>query len=91
MRIYLTGASGFVGSNLAHVFSREHGAEVVAPAHEHVDMTDERMVRRSILATRPDAIVHAAIWNDPAGLRSDRHRAIGTRGGWRLYLGRSVS
>jgi dTDP-4-dehydrorhamnose reductase len=81
MRIYLTGASGFVGSNLAHVFAHEHGAEVVAPGHEHVDLTDELVVRRSVLATRPDAIVHAAIWNDPAGLRSDRRRA------WRSYVG----
>ncbi|HYB29642.1 MAG TPA: hypothetical protein VEF89_23735 [Solirubrobacteraceae bacterium] len=30
MRIYLTGASGFVVSNLAHVFACEHG-EVSAP------------------------------------------------------------
>ena len=81
MRIYLTGASGFVGSNLAHVFAREHGAEVVAPGHEHVELTDELVVRRSVLATRPDAIVHAAIWNDPAGLRSDRRRA------WEAYVG----
>ena len=81
MRIYLTGASGFVGSNLAHVFAHEHGAEVVAPGHEHVELTDEGLVRRSVLATRPDAIVHAAIWNDPAGLRSDRHRA------WETYVG----
>ncbi len=78
MRIYLTGASGFVGSNLAHVFGHGHGAEVVAPGHEHVDLTDELVVRRSVVATRPDAIVHAAIWNDPAGLRSDRHRAWDT-------------
>jgi dTDP-4-dehydrorhamnose reductase len=81
MRIYLTGASGFVGSNLAHVFAHEHGAEVVAPGHEHVELTDEVIVRRSVRATRPDAIVHAAIWNDPAGLRSDRHRA------WEAYVG----
>ena len=81
MRIYLTGASGFVGSNLAHVFAREHGAEVVAPGHERVDLTDELVVRRSVLATRPDAIVHAAIWNDPAGLVSDRRRA------WESYVG----
>lgn len=80
MRIYLTGASGFVGSNLAHVFAHDHGAEVVAPGHEHVDLTDELIVRRSVLATRPDAIVHAAIWNDPAGLRSDRRRA------WESYV-----
>jgi dTDP-4-dehydrorhamnose reductase len=81
MRIYLTGASGFVGSNLAYVFAREHGAEVVAPGHEHVDLTDELVVRRSVLATRPDAIVHAAIWNDPAALRTDRRRA------WDAYVG----
>jgi dTDP-4-dehydrorhamnose reductase len=81
MRIYLTGANGFVGSNLVHVFAHEHGAEVVAPAHEHVDLTDELMVRRSVLATRPDAIVHAAIWNDPAMLRTARRRA------WDAYVG----
>lgn len=80
MRIYLTGASGFVGSNLAHVFGHGHGAEVLAAGHEHVDLTDELVVRRSVLATRPDAIVHAAIWNDPAGLRSDRRRA------WDAYV-----
>jgi dTDP-4-dehydrorhamnose reductase len=77
MRIYLTGASGFVGSNLADVFAAGHGAEVIAPGHEHVELTDELVVRRSVLATRPEAIVHAAIWNDPAGLRSDRRRAWG--------------
>jgi len=81
MRIYLTGASGFVGSNLAHVFAHEHGAEVVAPGHEHVDLTDELVVRRSVLATRPEAIVHAAIWNDPAALHTDRRRA------WDEYVG----
>ena len=79
MRIYLTGASGFVGSNFAHVFA-QRAAEVVAPGHEHVDLTDELVVRRSVLATRPDAIVHAAIWNDLAGLRMDRRRA------WDAYV-----
>jgi dTDP-4-dehydrorhamnose reductase len=81
MRIYLTGGSGFVGSNLIHVFAERHGAEVIAPAHEHVDLTDAAMVRRSVAATRPTAIVHAAIWNDPAGLLSDRRRA------WDAYVG----
>jgi dTDP-4-dehydrorhamnose reductase len=81
VRIYLTGASGFLGSNMAHVFTHERGAEVVAPGHEHVDLTDELLVRRSVMATQPDAIVHAAIWNDPAALRTDRRRA------WAAYLG----
>ena len=49
MRIYLTGASGFVGSNLAHVFAHEHGAEVVAPGHDDVDLDRRVMVRRRVL------------------------------------------
>ena len=35
MRIFVTGAGGFVGSNLVHVFAQRHGAEVIAPSHEH--------------------------------------------------------
>jgi dTDP-4-dehydrorhamnose reductase len=81
MRVFLTGASGFVGSNIRHVFVERHGAEVVAPGHEHVDLTDSTLVHRTVTATRPDAIVHAAIWNDPAALLSDRRRA------WREYVG----
>ena len=80
MRVFLTGASGFVGSNLARVFEA-CGAEVVRPGHEHVDLTDPDAVRRTVTATAPDAIVHAAIWNDPAGLRRDRRRA------WASYVG----
>ena len=79
VRIYLTGASGFVGSNLVRVFEA-HGAEIVRPGHGEVDITDGALVRRSVAATEPDAIVHAAIWNNVAGLLSDRRRA------WGLYV-----
>jgi dTDP-4-dehydrorhamnose reductase len=81
MRIFVTGASGFVGSNLVHVFRDRHGADVVAPGHEHVDLTDAALVKRAVAASRPDAIVHAAIWNAPAALERDRARA------WAGYVG----
>jgi dTDP-4-dehydrorhamnose reductase len=81
VRIYVTGASGFVGSNLVHVFAGRHGAEVVAPGHADVDVTDPAAVRRAVAAARPDAIVHAAIWNDFAGLERERRRA------WEAYVG----
>jgi dTDP-4-dehydrorhamnose reductase len=81
MRIYLTGAGGFVGSNLAHVFADVHGAELIAPRHDDIDVTDGPLVARSVAATRPNAIVHCAIWNDPAGLARDRRRA------WDAYVG----
>jgi dTDP-4-dehydrorhamnose reductase len=79
MRVYLTGASGFVGSNIARVFEA-HGAELVRPGHEDVDLTDRALVCRSVAATEPDAIVHSAIWNDIAGLLRDR------RGAWASYV-----
>jgi dTDP-4-dehydrorhamnose reductase len=80
VRVYLTGASGFVGSNVARVFAAR-GAELIAPSHEDVDLTDAGLVERSVVATHPDAIVHTAIWNDIAGLSRDRRRA------WASYVG----
>jgi dTDP-4-dehydrorhamnose reductase len=85
MRIFVTGADGFVGSNLTHVFAERHGAEVIAPSHDTVDLTDRPLVHRCVAATRPDAIVHAAIWNDPTMLTSDRRRA------WKEYVGATRS
>jgi len=78
VRVFLTGASGFVGSNLRQVFE-SHGAEVLAPRHSEVDLTDRERVLRFAADTRPDAIVHCAILNDLAGLR-DRRRA------WAAYV-----
>jgi dTDP-4-dehydrorhamnose reductase len=80
VRVYVTGASGFVGSNVARVFAA-HGAELVRPGHEDVDLTRAGVVRRSIEATAPDAIVHCAIWNDALGIYVDRRRA------WESYVG----
>ena len=80
MRVYVTGASGFVGSNVARVFEA-HGAELAAPGHREVDVTDADAVRRSVEAFRPDAIVHCAILNDAAALYADR------RAGWDAYVG----
>jgi dTDP-4-dehydrorhamnose reductase len=85
VRVFVTGAGGFVGSNLVHVFAQRHGAEVVAPSHEVLDLTNRPLVRRCVAATRPDAVVHAAIWNDPTMLTSDRRRA------WREYVGATRS
>ena len=81
MRVLVTGGSGFVGSNVVHVLADRHGAEVLAPAHAELDLTDAAAVARTFAGARPDAVVHAAIWNDPAGLLADRRRA------WDGYVG----
>jgi dTDP-4-dehydrorhamnose reductase len=90
VRVYITGATGFVGSNVARVFDG-HGADVARPAHRHrahgapdepvVDLTDAEVTRASVEAFRPDAIVHCAILNDFARLYRDR------KAGWDAYVG----
>jgi dTDP-4-dehydrorhamnose reductase len=80
MRIFLTGAGGFVGSNLAYVFRERHGAELIAPSHAELDLCERERVLAAVEAARPDAIVHAAIWNHPAGLTMDLRHA------WDAYV-----
>jgi dTDP-4-dehydrorhamnose reductase len=81
MKVWVTGASGFVGSNVVRVLSELHGAEVLGPSRAEVNMTDGLAVRRSVEAFAPDAIVHCAILNDPVALERDRRAA------WEGYVG----
>jgi dTDP-4-dehydrorhamnose reductase len=80
VRVYVTGGSGFVGSHVVRAFEA-HAAEVSAPRHVEVDVTDPDAVRRSVADLRPDAIVHCAILNDLAALYADR------AAGWDAYVG----
>jgi dTDP-4-dehydrorhamnose reductase len=77
----VTGASGFVGSNIAKVFRERHGAEVIGPSHAELDLTEADAVRAFVDEHRPDAVVHAAILNDLDALLTDR------RAGWEGYVG----
>ena len=80
----VTGGSGFVGSNVVHVLAR-HDAEVLAPGHAELELTDAGAVARYVRATSPEGIVHTAIWNDPAGHVTERRRA------WAAYVGATRS
>jgi dTDP-4-dehydrorhamnose reductase len=80
MRVYLTGARGFVGSNVDRLFDA-HGAEVLGPGREDVDVTDVAAVRRSVRDFAPDAVVHSAILNDFGRLYTHRAEA------WAAYVG----
>ena len=90
MRVWLTGGTGFVGSNIVHV-AMERGDEVMTTIHrfqppsaayetDRVDMTDQASVSSSIQRFRPDLVVHCAILNDFAKLYRDRPAA------WEAYV-----
>jgi dTDP-4-dehydrorhamnose reductase len=93
MRVFVTGGGGFVGSNLVTVAVRR-GDHVVATVrgepppqpepscrYVQVDLLDDRAVRRAVTGSRPDVIVHTAIWNDFTGIYADRAKA------WASYVG----
>jgi dTDP-4-dehydrorhamnose reductase len=60
---------------------RARGAEVLAPTHAELDLTDAFATRSAVEAARPDAIVHAAILNDQRRMLADRELA------WQSYVG----
>jgi dTDP-4-dehydrorhamnose reductase len=80
VRVFVTGGSGFVGSHLVRVFAAR-GADVVAPSHAELDLTEREATLRAVDAATPDAIVHAAILNDPEAMARDKRAA------WDAYVG----
>lgn len=90
MRVWMTGGTGFVGSNIAQA-ALDRGAEVLSTVHSHggddlpfatqqVDMTDRMAVSRSVAEFSPDIVVHCAILNDWDRMYADRQYA------WDAYV-----
>lgn len=59
MRIFLTGARGQLGRDLAERFAAS-GHELIAVGREEVDLTVRDDVLAAVAAARPDAVVHPA-------------------------------
>jgi dTDP-4-dehydrorhamnose reductase len=93
MRAYVTGGTGFVGSNIVKVFADAHGATVHCPVHRYVpsgslpytteplDLLDAASVEVSVRRFAPDVVVHSMILNDFGQMYADRNLA------WRSYVG----
>ncbi len=91
MRVWMTGGTGFVGSNIVRTAIRS-GHDVTTTVHSfqpvgahnysvsQVDMADESQVLASIDAAQPDVLIHCAVLNDLAVLYADRRR------GWDTYV-----
>jgi len=92
MRLFLTGGTGFLGSNIIRVARERHDAAVFTTVHSWrqaspvdfdfaaVDMGDRASILNAVRVFRPDVIVHSAILNDIPLMYRDRKLA------WRSYV-----
>lgn len=72
MRLYITGGTGLVGSNIIRLARQRNDIEIIAALYgpppewefdyelDPLDMADTRAVRESIRKYRPDAVIHCA-------------------------------
>ena len=58
-RILLTGAAGFVGTNL-HAFLSHRGYNIIPCDSTMCDLRDEEQVKKLFSATEPDCVIHLA-------------------------------
>jgi GDP-L-fucose synthase len=58
-RVLVTGARGFVGSNLTPLL-REAGCELLTPKRDDYDLLEQQDVRRLLADTKPEIVFHLA-------------------------------
>jgi dTDP-4-dehydrorhamnose reductase len=61
MKLLITGAGGMLGRDVATVANRQ-GHQVIALAHDDLDVTDPARVERTITRERPGAVINCAAW-----------------------------
>jgi dTDP-4-dehydrorhamnose reductase len=92
MKVFVTGGTGLVGSNIVKVARERYGAEVVASMYrrmpaapvnyeiERVDITDDAAVKAALKKHRPDLVIHSAASVNHEELEEDHPL------GWRLMV-----
>jgi dTDP-4-dehydrorhamnose reductase len=93
MRLYVTGGTGLVGSNIIKVAQERYGDEVIASLYgpppvgnvryilDPLDMRDADAIYASIRKFKPDAVIHSAALLDQAMLATQRALA------WEIMVG----
>ena len=61
MKVFITGATGFIGRNLKEQLIGKH--DIFSPASRELDLMDENAVKEYIIKHRFDVVIHTATWN----------------------------
>lgn len=61
MRLLITGGHGYMGRNLARLFSQGGNINVSSPSKQQMDLLNPSQVKEIIDEVNPDAVIHAAI------------------------------
>jgi dTDP-4-dehydrorhamnose reductase len=84
MRLYVTGGTGLVGSNIIKVAQEQYQAEIIASLYgpppsvavnytlDPLDMSDHEAVKAAIRKHKPDVVIHAAALLDQQMLHRER-------------------
>ena len=95
MRLYITGGTGLVGSNIIKVAMESYGAEVMATIHEskpvgrvdyelvEADVRDRDLIMETIRRFKPELVVHCVAWVSMRTINAQRQEA------WDLMVGDS--
>ncbi|HUQ48647.1 MAG TPA: dTDP-4-dehydrorhamnose reductase [Gemmatimonadaceae bacterium] len=75
MRLFVTGASGMVGSEIARQ-AREAGFHCSAFTHHDLDITDAAAVSSAVRASSPDVVINAAAYTAVDMAEQDEVRAM---------------
>lgn len=74
MKIWMTGASGFLGARVREALRRSHAVE--APGSWDCEISDYAAVRRAIQEAAPQLVVHCAAMGDISRCEADPRRAM---------------
>ena len=87
MRLYITGGTGLVGSNIIRLARKRSDIEIIAAQYgrqpewevdytlDPLDMADTAAVRESMRRYQPDAVIHCAAILDHAWMNANRAKA----------------